>query len=477
MNTRRIWSSGNSMLVLLGLVGCGTPSFGSGGEGSGSSADGESDGGGDEDDDDDDADPPRAGSGGEAGGDGGESGEEPDDGEDDTDGPEPTDDDDDDGPVTDCSCTPPQAFRNLWVPNPDAGTLSKIDADSLVTTAVYTTSASGDGEPVTASVSIDGRAVVVGNRNGGVTKIWTDSALCDPLQNTIAGVQTSTGSAMPWGADECVAWSIDIVLGDQLPVAWGPGERNHVTCEYEHQVVWTAGCHQAVGTEASGDSTVLRIDGDTGHVIDGLALSEFPCASAPVTIGAVDRDGSFWVASTTPGHARMAEISAEGTLVQLLEPPVVPAGITIDTDGYVWLSSRLGSGSATAARYDADAFHWDLAQNQVVRGESAIAQGPDGRLWVAYEDHGNVDLPGGTTIDPVQLHVGGPVQYVCGGGACTAMTIDFHGRVWTFSERDGRIYRYDPGANQLSMMSHDDIPALASDMTGLALQNAACDGI
>lgn len=469
------------MLVLLGLVGCGTPNFGSGGEGEGSSGDGgESDDG---DAGDDDAAPPRADTAGSGGGGSaeGDSGGEPDDGDgaDDDDSGEPMPGVDDASPTTSCSCAPPSAFPNLWVPNPDGGTVSKIDADTLTTTALFRTSANGNGQPISASVSIDGRAVAVGNRNGGVTKIWTDASLCDPLQNTLAGVQTSDGGApMPFGADECVAWNIEIGLSDQLPISWGPGERDPVTCEYERQIVWTAGCAEVpAGTVAQGDSRVLRIDGDTGHVIGGLELSGFPCDSAPVELGAVARDGSYWVASTTLGHARVAEISADGILLTLLEPPVVPSGLTIDAEGYVWLSSRMGSASATAARYNPATFAWDLAQNHVVRGDSAIAQGPDGLLWIAYEHHGNGNTPGGTAIDPLQLHVGAPEPLVCGGGACTAMTIDHEGRVWTFSERDGRIYRYDPNAGQLTMVIKDDIPEVASDMTGIALQNAACDGM
>jgi hypothetical protein len=471
------------MLALLGLSACGTPVFGSGMEGSGSSADGDFDIGDDAGESDDGGAPPRADTQGGGGGGGGDDGEGESGGEVDDDGtdgggddaPAPTDDHD--GPTTHCACTPVETFRNLWVPNPAAGTVSKIDAASLATTAIYDTSATAGDRPNATAVSIDGRAVVVGNSHGGATKIWTDPTLCDGQQNTLSGVQTASGgTALPYGTDECVAWSIDTDLQDQRPIAWGPGERDPISCEYEHQVVWIAGCQQIAGT-AGGDSMVLRIDGDTGHVIEGFSLSEFPCATGPVSFGAVDRDGSFWVASGDPDHARVAEIAADGTVVQILQPPLVPSGLAIDSEGHVWLSSRYGSGAATAARFDSDTLAWDLAQNQVVRGDSAIAQGPDGMMWVAYEQHEIVAGAGGVTIDPAQLHVGGPLPQVCGGGACTAMTIDLDGRVWTFSERDGLIYRYDPVAAQLAVLSHGDIPAVASDMTGLALQNAACDGL
>ncbi len=86
-------------------------------------------------------------------------------------------------------------------------------------------------------MTVDGRAVAVANRYGGVVKIWARAEDC-------AGASTSSGPAdvLPGGTDDCVAWYVPFPEAtSQRPVAWTSGTLNEVTCEWEDQKLWTAG--------------------------------------------------------------------------------------------------------------------------------------------------------------------------------------------------------------------------------------------
>lgn len=400
----------------------------------------------------------------------------------------PTDDGDGTNGSAQCTCPGALGFPWAWIANPADGTVTKIDVDSLAvrgrfrtgkldpptTTAggasgtaggATTTTAAG---PVSTSVSIDGRAVAVSNLGGGITKIWADPTRCDDADDS-AGVHTSDGeTALPWGDDDCVAWHAPFEFRAQIPVAWGAGELDPVTCDYVDQVVWTAGCTGG----ATGGSTILRLDGDTGMVLDVMTLAAIPCA----TMGAVDRDGSFWIAGDVEGEGRLAEVTADGALGRIEAAPVIPAGIAVDAAGRVWLSSRAASGSATAARYTPGSRTWDLAQNVIATGDSGIAADATGRMWLTYGSYMNGTAPGGTHIDGAMMQVGPPLTNACPSGGCGGLSIDFAGRVWSTSVADDRVFRFDPTSATVMKIDHMPVSPYGADMTGWALQNAACLG-
>src|SRR5690349_5086458 len=95
------------------------------------------------------------------------------------------DDDDsaDDAPIFDVGAlgdTPEEScecgfddWSYLFVSNSTEATLSKINTRTLTEEGRYRTRPDGSGNPSRTSVSIDGKAVVVANRMGGVTKFWS----------------------------------------------------------------------------------------------------------------------------------------------------------------------------------------------------------------------------------------------------------------------------------------------------------------
>lgn len=463
-------------MVILGAASCGAPSFGSGGDGSGGTGEFGDEPGrwltdGSEDGDDGDAsDPTRGGGGGGGSSPGGDDGSE--------DGDEPTPDvgTPNSGPTTTCACGNSEVFPNVWLAEPSAGKVRKLDAESMKTLAVYaTTEVSTMGRPASVAVSIDGDAVAVANQDGNVVKIWTRPELCNPGMNGIAGLQTSIDDhALPWGVDDCIDWVRPTDFTVQIPVAWGAGNLDRVSCDYEEQAVWTAGCNEATDVVSS----ALRLDPETGVITDVVPLSGFPCDSAVPTLGATDRDGAFWVATTEPGMSRLARISDDGLVTLLEQPPVVAAGLAIDAAGRVWLSARDGSGGSTAARYTPGIAMWDLVQNEVVRGRSGIVQDREGRLWLNYDHFTATQVTaGGTFIHAGSLQVGPQITQACAGGSCEGISIDFEGRIWTTSQEDQRVNRFDPSTGTVISLGGVRVSGYSSDSTGWALQNAACAGI
>jgi len=95
----------------------------------------------------------------------------------------------------------------VWIANSGEHTVSKIDTRNMTEVGRYYTRPDHQGSPSRTSVSIDGRAVVVANRHGGLTKIWARQDDCQDLNNN-GKIDTSTGknNVLPFGSDECVAW-------------------------------------------------------------------------------------------------------------------------------------------------------------------------------------------------------------------------------------------------------------------------------
>ena len=75
------------------------------------------------------------------------------------------------------------------------------------------------------------------------------------------------------------------------------------------------------------------------------------------------------------------------------------------------------------------------------------------------------------------LQVGPQIAQPCGGGSCEGISIDFAGRIWTTSQADQRVYRFDPNTGDVDTLGGMRVSGFSSDNTGWALQNAACAGL
>ncbi len=375
--------------------------------------------------------------------------------------------------VVDCECGSQIGFSYIWIANSTQSTVTKLNTQTMAEEGRYLTRDDQAGNPSRTSVSIDARAVAVANRNGGLVKVWARPEFCDPMKNGQPGLQTSNDTNyLPWDEDDCVDWYTHFDYTTQRPVAWGPGTMNPATCEYEDQVVWTAGCNTAVHQWAQ----VHIVDGDTGVVLNDIDVAGFECQSLSPYGAAIDPDGDYWMTNLVPGQDRLAHIGADGTLIEVINPPITPYGMTVDSQGRVWLASWSSSGSASAARYNPFNSQWDLATNHVASSLSGIQEDAEGRMWMNYWSYdGDGTNPGLVYIDGETMEVSEPFGIGCGPSACRGISVDLDGNVWSTSMTQNTAFRYNPESGNVDTYDQLVGPYTYSDMTGWALQNTSCD--
>ncbi len=364
-------------------------------------------------------------------------------------------------PGVECDCGN-DAWSYIWVANSFDGTVSKINTDTLVEEGRYITRPDRDGNPSRTSVSVNGRAVAVANRHGGLTKIWARETFCDPMANGVPGVQTSTGpqDVLPWGEDDCVDWYVASQWSTQRPVAWS-GRLDETNCEDE--AVWTAGCSggfQPGFGDAFADVEVQRIDGASGDVLDEVTIDGFSCSGFGPYGGAVAPDGKLWLVINNGGLASVDPDTLE-TEVFVKDPSLSPYGLTVDRDGFVWVSSY--AGSTGAGRLDPASGDWLVATG--FSGQGGIGQSLDGRIWTTD------DAAGLVWLDPETAQLGGSIPIP--DGSVKGVSGDVHGNVWAVA---GAAHKIDTTTDTI-VGSYGNLigPYTYSDMTGAGIQNVACD--
>jgi hypothetical protein len=395
-------------------------------------------------------------------------------------------DDDDDGGIKldvgvwgdvghhgECGCGNDE-WTYIWVSNSAQGTVSKINTRTMVEEGRYRTRPDGGGSPSRTSVSLGGRSVAVANRHGGVTKIWARDQFCDPNANGQPGLQTSQGAAdvMAWDDDDCVAWHTPFPeWTTQRPIAWG-GKINPSTCDDE--VLWTAGCGGGFqpGFGGAASTTVVRMDGETGGILDTVEVAGFGCGGLGPYGGAVDGEGNFWIAHNGTG-GKLARIDAETLGVEVHDFPgdgFAGYGIAVDNHGRPWVSSY--GGDLGAGVFDPTTQQWATIPGFASQG--GIQQGADGRIWSSTVSGfgGTNDQDGVVWIDDDTLSVGDFISVP--GGTIKGISVDVDGFVWAVTGSAHKIhpdapYDFDGGYSGLNG------PYTYSDMTGFGLQNATCN--
>ncbi len=356
----------------------------------------------------------------------------------------------------------------LWAANADEGTVSKIDTRTVTEVGRYPTHPMGGGNPSRTSVSVDGRAVVVQNRNKpSLVKIWADHDQCDENANGVPGLQTSTGKddVLPLEQDDCVDWFVEFPgMTVQRPVQWTQGTLTP-SCEYRDQKIWTVtGDGGAEPGHCGTDGVwVHRLDGDTGEVEESIHLEEevFPCADSRGAYGgAVDADGNFWFQGWQTG--KLARVQFESLEVDVWDHEGGGYGITVDVDGNPWLTWPL-------RRFNVESETWDEVP---IDNSSGIAQDQDRLMWVTQ---GNALL----WVDPDTLEIGDPIPLPHPELPQEAMprgiAVDVDNYVWVVRRRHQYAYRIDPSApEELAVYDGLDTAYTYSDMTGGQLQNVTC---
>jgi hypothetical protein len=364
----------------------------------------------------------------------------------------------------DCSCEGVGAFDYLWVADTAAHELSKLDTNTMQEVARYVTRPDGIGDPSRTSVSVDGRAVAVANRHGGVTKVWANVEDCED-QNGVPGIQTSSSKddVLAWGEDECVAWhNPSEPWTTNRPVAWAAGEFNDETCVWEQQAVWTAGCpggisfpSQAFGQDPN--SYVHLLDGETGETLEAITVNGYSCYAWGPYGGAVDPDDNFWF--TINGQQGLIKVDRESFTYELFPPPPFNAyGITVDSVGRPWVRTYSQTG---VARLDPDTQTWEFAATD--GGQGGLAQGPEGRIWT-------LTTSGVVAFDSETLEILDQFDSNCGFGG-KGVSVDGAGRIWLAGGNSAVRFDAETGVSDCYMGYSSAYTY--SDMTGFGVANAA----
>ncbi len=352
-------------------------------------------------------------------------------------------------------------FSYIWIANSLESTVSKINTRTLVEEGRYLTRDT-PGNPSRTSVSVDGRAVAVANRNGGVVKIWARSQDCK-------GPNTSTGPAdvKPWGTDDCVAWYTAFPgARSQRPVQWTTGELNPVTCQWDNQKIWTAEGRDPSDPQGEGgfckDDRVYvhRLNGDTGMIEDTVELP-FPCTTFGVYGGAVDSTNDLWLSRLFEGSPGAIRVDFDDLTYEEIGP-FYGYGITVDHKGRIW------GGTGVPGRWDPIAKIWTSIAGSINNAGVGLAEDNVNRMWVGI-------IGGIQAIDSETMALGPAVMFAGEQVQCKGISVDVDGFIWAVPDNGDRAYRVNP-----EDLTYEKIGGLVgaytySDMTGGTLKSVACN--
>jgi YVTN family beta-propeller protein len=233
------------------------------------------------------------------------------------------------------------------------------------------------------------------------------------------------------------------------------------------RLAWAGGSMWVANTLSG---TVARIDPGTDQVSHSI-----PTEGAPTDLAA--GEGAVWVLNGLEGEVRSVD-PRTNEVISSLTVPLGSGGIAVGA-GYVWVTNPLdvsvtkidpltaevvetirlgpsGSGSPETiavaddavwvgdglapAMWKLDPTNGDVLANPGLRGApSAIAIGPDGRVWVASYDESLV-----TVMDPSSLHA---TTYGVGRGP-NAIAVG-EGAVWIVQTFDGTVSSIDPSSGAI----------------------------
>ena len=348
----------------------------------------------------------------------------------------------------------------VWIANSGENTVSKLNTRDMTEEGRYYTRPDKQGNPSRTSVSIDGKAMVVANRHGGLTKIWARKEFCTD-KNGNGQIETSTGKndVLAFELDECIAWHTPFPgATTQRPVAWTSGVYNEQTCEYEDQQIWTAASFGQDVNNACGGApgiTVYRVNGDTGLVDDTVPLPQISCGALGAYGAAVDTKNNVWF--FVFGGGIIFRIDHETLAAEVVNKGFY--GITVDNKDRVWLDD--------GSRYDPLTKQWatqigDLQPN----GGSGVAIDLKGRVWHATDG-------GLGWLDSDTMIVGGKVL-IPNNGFSRGIGVDVDGYIWSVPLGGTVAHRIHPDTFEIATYTGLNSPYTYSDMAGGQINNVVC---
>lgn len=357
-------------------------------------------------------------------------------------------------------------FSYLWVANTTEGSVSKIDAYSATELARYYTDPvqSGAASPSRTSVSLDGRFVVVSNRDtGSITKIAANEVDCVD-RNGDGVIQTSTDKSvlLPYAEEECVLWTTKLTMNNHQ---WGPRgttfglpEWNADTCAYENEKVWVG--YMITATQAQ----MARIDSDTGMVEATVDIPDYPLYESYSPYGAaIDPDGNVW---TTSVYSRTAfRIDAKTLEVKRWESPDQDFhyGMTIDAEGRVWFANYNGHGGVSF--FDPVTEQWKVIPGTTGNLFRSVAADDQGNIWVS--NNGGPLGCGLLQID-ANSEIITTFHTFAQCGIPVGVGLDGKGMLWMI-DHDGWAWRMDPLTLEKLQLPIAGVHYTYSDFTGSGL--------
>ncbi|EDM80354.1 hypothetical protein PPSIR1_11280 [Plesiocystis pacifica SIR-1] len=360
-------------------------------------------------------------------------------------------------------------FSYIWIANSSENTVSKINTRTMVEESRFYSRPDQGGSPSRTSVSVDGRAVAIANRQVGITKIWADHDDCVDA-NTNGMIDTSTGKddVRPFAEDECIAWHKEFPdMTVQRPVAWTSGTYNEETCVWEDQKIWTAtGNGGSPGQCGTTGIWVHRLSGDTGDVEDTIHI---PHAEAPCTIGniewglgpygaAVDNEGNLWFYIWAQG--KVVNVNYETLEYQVIQGGSY--GITVDSEGRPW--------DDVPRRLNLDTMQWENVQGGSLPGAggSGVAQDLQGRIWKSVSGGG----VGWVDMETMQV---GDTVYLPTTNNHRGIGVDVDGFIWAVPLNGTTAHKIDPDTYEVFTYDGLNAPYTYSDMAGGQLSNVTCN--
>ena len=360
----------------------------------------------------------------------------------------------------------------IWVPDTAAGTVAKINTQTMTELARYRTGPSGGTEsPSRTAVSADGRIVVVNNRGTGrATAVAANLDDCiDKNSNGVIETSQNPGDIKAWLGDECVLWSV--VLGEWSQqythgprgITWTLGTWNEDTCKYENPKVWL-GYTSKVTTTAH----IVRLDGASGTLEETVPLPNWVGQGYAPYGGALDPQQRPWFTGLRGELVRINTDQNPITASRWTQPGNVQSyGMTVDSGGNPWMAGCSGPVST----YDIVANQWvNVANTSACHRGMAIDN--NGHAWVASNSPCQVVQIDAKTRTLIAKH--NPVlngQAKC--STAIGVSVDVEGYVWVVDQA-GWGWKIDPDAPQPQFWQYMPIPGnhyVYSDMTGGQLQS------
>lgn len=303
----------------------------------------------------------------------------------------------------------------LWIPSPDAGTVSKIDARTGRELARYRMGpADAPWWPGSVTTDTEGNAYIAcgcGASGGRIVRILAgpDSIVRSDRQvvtswDQNSNCQISTSEMLPWGRDELVGPVID--LGEAWPTCVAMDDAGYLWVG-----LW-------------GEQSIVKVDPRKGKVSSKVFV-----AGRPSTM-VVGPSGSIWVLSRDANT--LSEVSAvSGTLKSYADlHGSAPESMCMDAEGILWMGSHKG-----LLRFDTRTHVLSKYETDSGEGLSGVTVDPSGDIWAACPNRNQVIHYSRDTMKETAT--------VGVGKRPGAMSTDGDGYVWVLNEGSATASRID----------------------------------